>query len=192
MWGQLWRRLQALVEGGQLDAAVEQNPGAQAGRVAGGRRPGRRAGQRVAPRPSHSVHRPGARAIRRRRGCRSPGIRPDARCGACPRRRLVLRAPERARPTRRCQRRGDGFHTAPIRRAAAVHNTGSDRARAPAPFAGLPDEAAASYQQAGAPGTWSLPAFHILQGYVNGALVFATRSQIAAWSVRTSNEYIDE
>jgi len=40
-------------------------------------------------------------------------------------------------------------------------------------FAGLPDEAAASYQQAGPPETWSLPAFHILQGYVEGALVCA-------------------
>ena len=40
-------------------------------------------------------------------------------------------------------------------------------------FAGLPDEAAASYQQAGPPETWSLPAFHILQGYLEGALICA-------------------
>ena len=36
--------------------------------------------------------------------------------------------------------------------------------------AGLPDEAAGSYQQAGALETWSLPAFFILHGYVCGAL----------------------
>ena len=38
-------------------------------------------------------------------------------------------------------------------------------------LAGLPDEAAASYQQAGPLETWSLPAFHILQSYVTGTLV---------------------
>ena len=37
--------------------------------------------------------------------------------------------------------------------------------------AGLADEAAASYQQAGPIETWSLPAFFILPGYVYGALV---------------------
>ncbi|MPZ97206.1 MAG: LuxR family transcriptional regulator, partial [Propionibacteriales bacterium] len=36
--------------------------------------------------------------------------------------------------------------------------------------AGLPEEAAASYQQAGPLQTWSLPAFFILPGYVYGAL----------------------
>ena len=36
--------------------------------------------------------------------------------------------------------------------------------------AGLRDEAAASYQQAGSIGTWSLPAFFVLPGYVYGAL----------------------
>jgi DNA-binding CsgD family transcriptional regulator len=39
--------------------------------------------------------------------------------------------------------------------------------------AGLADEAAASYQQAGPLDTWSLPAFFILPGYVYGALVAA-------------------
>jgi DNA-binding CsgD family transcriptional regulator len=39
--------------------------------------------------------------------------------------------------------------------------------------AGLPDQAAASYQQAGPPETWSLPAFSMLLGYVYGALVTA-------------------
>jgi DNA-binding CsgD family transcriptional regulator/tetratricopeptide (TPR) repeat protein len=39
--------------------------------------------------------------------------------------------------------------------------------------AGLLDEAAASYQQAGRPDTWSLPAFGVLLGYVYGALVTA-------------------
>jgi DNA-binding CsgD family transcriptional regulator/tetratricopeptide (TPR) repeat protein len=39
--------------------------------------------------------------------------------------------------------------------------------------AGLLDEAAASYQQAGPPETWSLPAFGVLLGYVYGALVTA-------------------
>jgi len=48
-----------------------------------------------------------------------------------------------------------------------------DRARALLLFAGLPDEAAASYQQAGPPETWSLPAFHIVQGYAMGALACA-------------------
>jgi DNA-binding CsgD family transcriptional regulator len=37
--------------------------------------------------------------------------------------------------------------------------------------AGMPDEAAASYQQAGPLETWSLPVFHILPGYVYGTLV---------------------
>jgi DNA-binding CsgD family transcriptional regulator len=40
-------------------------------------------------------------------------------------------------------------------------------------FAGRPDEAAASYQQAGPIETWSLPAFFILPGYVYGALACA-------------------
>jgi DNA-binding CsgD family transcriptional regulator len=40
-------------------------------------------------------------------------------------------------------------------------------------FAGLPDEAAASYQQLGPPESWSMPAFHIVQGYAEGALVCA-------------------
>jgi len=40
-------------------------------------------------------------------------------------------------------------------------------------FSGLRDEAAASYQQAGPPETWSLPAFHIVQGYAMGALACA-------------------
>jgi DNA-binding CsgD family transcriptional regulator len=39
--------------------------------------------------------------------------------------------------------------------------------------AGLADEAAASYQQAGPLATWSLPAFFILPGYVYGALAAA-------------------
>jgi DNA-binding CsgD family transcriptional regulator len=39
--------------------------------------------------------------------------------------------------------------------------------------AGLPDEAAASYQQAGPLETWSLPAFFVLPGYVYGALAAA-------------------
>jgi len=39
--------------------------------------------------------------------------------------------------------------------------------------AGLPDEAAASYQQAGPLETWSLPAFFVLPGYVYGALASA-------------------
>lgn len=39
--------------------------------------------------------------------------------------------------------------------------------------AGLPDKAAATYQQAGRPETWSLPAFDILLGYVYGVLVTA-------------------
>jgi DNA-binding CsgD family transcriptional regulator len=39
--------------------------------------------------------------------------------------------------------------------------------------AGLADEAAASYQQAGPLDTWSLPAFFVLPGYVYGALVAA-------------------
>ncbi len=38
-------------------------------------------------------------------------------------------------------------------------------------YAGLPDEAAASYQQAGPVETWSLPAFFVLPGSVYGALV---------------------
>jgi DNA-binding CsgD family transcriptional regulator len=38
---------------------------------------------------------------------------------------------------------------------------------------GLPDEAAASYQQAGPIGTWSLPAFFVLPGSVYGALAAA-------------------
>jgi DNA-binding CsgD family transcriptional regulator len=36
--------------------------------------------------------------------------------------------------------------------------------------AGLPDEAAASYRQAGPPETWSLPAFFVMPGYVYAAL----------------------
>jgi DNA-binding CsgD family transcriptional regulator/tetratricopeptide (TPR) repeat protein len=39
--------------------------------------------------------------------------------------------------------------------------------------AGRPDEAAASYQQAGAPETWSLPAFVVLHGHVVGAMAAA-------------------
>jgi hypothetical protein len=39
--------------------------------------------------------------------------------------------------------------------------------------AGLPEQAAASYQQAGPVQTWSLPAFFILPGYVYGVLVCA-------------------
>jgi DNA-binding CsgD family transcriptional regulator len=39
--------------------------------------------------------------------------------------------------------------------------------------AGLPDEAAAWYRQAGPPDTWSLPPFAVLLGYVYGALVTA-------------------
>jgi len=39
--------------------------------------------------------------------------------------------------------------------------------------AGLPDEAAASYQQAGPVDSWSLPAFFVLHGHVSGALAAA-------------------
>ena len=167
MWGQLWR-LEALVEGGQLAAAAEQ---LGALRVAVERVGG----------PVSAWH------LDRATACiaQAQGRYADAAAAG-------RRAFDRMRGVEPAPAAGSYFG---LQRALAQHVGVTDDATAFAQrpfggprrfttmgwigrallllFAGLPDEAAASYQQAGPPESWSLPAFHILQGYLEGALVCA-------------------
>jgi DNA-binding CsgD family transcriptional regulator len=167
MWGELWR-LEALVEGGQLDAAAEQ---LGALRVAVERLGG----------PVSAWH------LERATACiaQAQGRYADAAAAG-------RRAFDRMRAVEPAPAAGSYFG---LQLALAQHVGVSDEATAFAQgpfvgpprfitmgwitrallllFAGLADEAAASYQQAGPPETWSLPAFHILQGYRQGALVCA-------------------
>ena len=167
MWGQLWR-LEALVEGGQLAAAAEQ---LGALRVAVERVGG----------PVSAWH------LDRATACiaQAQGRYADAAAAG-------RRAFDRMRAVEPAPAAGSYFG---LQRALAQHVGVTDEATALAQrpfggpprfitmgwigrallllFAGLPEEAAASYQQAGPPETWSLPAFHILQGYLEGALVCA-------------------
>jgi DNA-binding CsgD family transcriptional regulator/tetratricopeptide (TPR) repeat protein len=165
MWGELWR-VEALVDGGQLDAAAEQ---LGALRVAVERVGG----------PVSAWH------LDRATGCiaQAQGRYADAAAAG-------RRAFDRMRAVEPGPAAGSYFG---LQRALARHVGVTDEATAFAqrPFAvpprfitmgwigralllllaGLPEEAAASYQQAGPPESWSLPAFHIVQGYVEGALV---------------------
>jgi DNA-binding CsgD family transcriptional regulator len=167
MWGLLWR-LEALVEGGQLAAAAEQ---LGALRVAVEQVGG----------PVSAWH------LDRATACiaQAQGRYADAAAAG-------RRAFDRMRAVEPAPAAGSYFG---LQRALAQHVGVTDEATALAQrpfggpprfitlgwigrallllFAGLPEEAAASYQQAGPPETWSLPAFHILQGYLEGALVCA-------------------
>lgn len=167
LWGQLWR-LEALVDGGQLDAAAEQ---LGAFRVAVEQVGG----------PVSAWH------LDRATACiaQAQGRYADAAAAG-------RRAFDRMRAVEPAPAAGSYFG---LQRALAQHVGVSSEATAFAQrpfggpprlitmgsigrallllFAGLPDEAAASYQQAGPPETWSLPAFHIVQSYVEGALVCA-------------------
>ena len=167
MWGELWR-LEALVEGGQLAAAAEE---LGALRVAVERVGG----------PVSAWH------LDRATACiaQAQGRYADAAAAG-------RRAFDRMRAVEPAPAAGSYFA---LQRALAQHVGVTDEATAFAQrpfggpprfrtmgrigrallllFAGLPDEAAASYQQAGPPETWSLPAFLILQGYLEGALACA-------------------
>ncbi|HEY6682294.1 MAG TPA: AAA family ATPase [Propionibacteriaceae bacterium] len=167
MWGQLWR-IEALVDGGQLVAAAEQLGGLRvAVEGVGG--------------PVSAWH------LDRATACiaQAQGRYADAAAAG-------WRAFDRMRAVEPAPATGSYFA---LQLALAQHVGVGDEARALAQrpfgepprfkrigwigrallllFAGLPDEAAASYQQAGPPETWSLPAFHILQGYLEGALICA-------------------
>jgi DNA-binding CsgD family transcriptional regulator len=165
MWGELWR-IEALLDGGQLAAAAEQ---LGALRVAVERVGG----------PVSAWH------LDRATACIAQALGRYADAAAAGR-----RAFDRMRVVEPGPAAGSYFG---LQRVLARHVGVTDEATAFAHrpfavpprfitmgwigrallllFAGLPDEAAASYQQAGPPETWSLPAFHILQGYVEGALV---------------------
>lgn len=167
MWGELWR-IDALVESGQLAAAAEELP---ALRVAVDRVGGPVSAwhlDRVTACVAHAQGRYSAAAAGRRGYDRMRVVEPAPATGAF----------------------------AAIQCALAHHIGVNDEVVALArhPFeppprfttmawlsrailllcAGLPDEAMASYQQAGPLEAWSLPAFFVLPGYVYGALA-ATR-----------------
>ena len=126
--------------------------GRGARRVAGRRRASRRTGQRVAPRPRHCLHRPGPGTLRRRRRRRSSGFRADAGGraragnGRVPRAAVALWSGHFG-----VTRRGRCLRAGPVRCTAAVRDDGPASSRFLLLRAGLPDEAAASYQQVGLP-----------------------------------------
>ncbi len=167
MWGELWR-IEALIEGGQLAAAADELPALQLAveRVGG---------------PVSAWH------LDRVTACiaQAQGRYADAAI-------VGRRAFDRMRAVEPAPATG-AYFALQCALASHVGITEDARAFALQPFAspprfttmarltraflrlraGLPDEAAASYQQAGSLETWSLPSFFILYGYVYGALAAA-------------------
>lgn len=167
MWGELWR-IAALMEGGQLVAAAEELPALQAtvNQVGG---------------PVSAWHHDQVAACI----ALAQGRYADAAA-------IGRRAFDRMRPVEASSATGAYLS---LQCALARHIGATDEAVAiaqrryesPPRFktmsrvahaflllrVGLPDEAAASYQQAGPLETWSLPAFFVLHGYVYAALAAA-------------------
>lgn len=167
MWGELWR-IAALMEGGQLVAAAEELPALQAtvsqvggpvsawhhdqvaacialaqGRFADAAAIGRQAFDRMRPVEASSAT--GAYLSLQCALARHIGATDEAAAIA----QLRYESPPRFKTMSR------------VARAFLLLRVG------------LPDEAAASYQQAGPLETWSLPAFFVLHGYVYAALAAA-------------------
>ncbi|WP_344218633.1 ATP-binding protein [Kribbella sancticallisti] len=167
MWGELWR-LDALIESGRLTAAAEELPALRV------------AIERVGGPVSAWHHDRLAACIAQARGRYDEAAAVGRR--GFDRMRVVERAP------------ATGAYFA-LQTSLAGHIGVTDEAAAfarqtfdPPPrfatmarlsraylltCAGLPDEAAASYRQAGPLETWSLPAFFVLPGYVYAALACA-------------------
>lgn len=167
MWGELWR-IAALMEGGQLVAAAEELPALQAtvNQVGG---------------PVSAWHHDQVAACI----ALAQGRYADAAA-------IGRRAFDRMRPVEASSATGAYLS---LQCALARHIGATDEAVAiaqrryesPPRFktmsrvahaflllrVGLPDEAAASYQQAGPLETWSMPAFFVLHGYVYAALAAA-------------------
>lgn len=167
MWGELWR-IAALMEGGQLVAAAEELPALQStvNQVGG---------------PVSAWHHDQVAACI----ALAQGRYADAAA-------IGRRAFDRMRPVEASSATGAYLS---LQCALARHIGATDEAVAiaqrryesPPRFktmsrvahaflllrVGLPDEAAASYQQAGPLETWSLPAFFVLHGYVYAALAAA-------------------
>jgi DNA-binding CsgD family transcriptional regulator len=167
MWGELWR-IAALMEGGQLVAAAEELPALQAtvNQVGG---------------PVSAWHHDQVAACI----ALAQGRYADAAA-------IGRRAFDRMRPVEASSATGAYLS---LQCALARHIGATDEAVAiaqrryesPPRFktmsrvahaflllrVGLPDEAAASYQQAGPVETWSMPAFFVLHGYVYAALAAA-------------------
>jgi len=165
MWGELWR-IDALVEGGELAAAAAELPalGAAADLVGG---------------PVSSWHRDRVAACI----AQAQGRYEEAAT-------FARQAFDRMRPIERAPATGMFFA---LHCALAAHIAMNDEivalaqrqfeppprfrtmARVTSAFvlsrAGLEDEAAVSYQQAGPIDAWSLPAFFVVPGYVYAALV---------------------
>ena len=167
MWGELWR-IDALVEGGRLAVAAEEIPALQLSveRVGG---------------PVSAWH------LDRVTACI---VQAQARYGEAA--AVGRRAFDRMHPLEPAPATG-AYFALQCALASHVGVTAEAAAFVQHPFeppprfktmarlsraflllrAGLSDQAAASYQQAGPLDTWSLPAFFILPGYVYGALVAA-------------------
>jgi DNA-binding CsgD family transcriptional regulator/tetratricopeptide (TPR) repeat protein len=172
MWGQLWR-FEALVDGGQLAAAAEQ---LGALRVAVERLGG----------PVSAWH------LDRATACiaQAQGRYADAAAAG-------RRAFDRMRALEAAPATGSYFALqCALARHVGITDEGITFAQRPfmVPprfmtmgaitrallllFSGLPAEAAACYQQTGPLETWSLPAFHMVSGYAQGALVCAELGRI--------------
>ena len=167
MWGVLWR-IDALAESGQLGAAAEELGGLQVAVEQVGGPVAAWHLDRVTAFIAQAQGRYADAAAIARRGCdRMRAVEPGPAQGAyfalhCALAGHVGVTDDMARFVERPFDPLPRFRTmAPLTRSFLLLR------------AGRPDEAAASYQQAGPPETWSLPAFFVLAGYVYGALAAA-------------------
>ncbi len=171
MWGQLWR-IDALVESGRLAAAAEELPKLQ---VATGRVGGPvsawhldRVAAYVAQAQGRYAH---AATVGRRAYERMRAVEPRPATGAYFSLQCALSAHTGVSEDAR------EFAQHPFEPLPRFVTIGRLTRSFLLLRAGLPDEAAAAYQQAGPVAKWSLPAFFILPGYVYGILVTAELSQ---------------
>ncbi len=164
MWGELWR-LDALIESGRLTAAAEELPALRV------------AVERVGGPVSAWHHDRVAACIAQARGRYDEATAIGRR--GFDRMRVVERAP--ATGAYFALQAALAGHVGVSEEAAAFARQSFDppprfatMARLSRAYlltcAGLPDEAAATYRQAGPLETWSLPAFFVLPGYVYAAL----------------------
>ncbi|MEA2973841.1 MAG: hypothetical protein QOG82_2299 [Actinomycetota bacterium] len=165
MWGELWR-IDSLVEGGQLAAAADALPGLEVAVERVGGPVSRWHLDRVTACVAQAQGRfadaaeAGRRAFERMRS-REPAPATGAYFGL----ECALAGHVGVSEL------GVGFARQPFEPPPRFRTMARLSRSLLLLYAGLPDEAAASYQQAGPVETWSLPAFFVVPGSVYGALV---------------------